>query len=147
LESGEAEIEIRIATLRAKKNGEGQPLTRLNAIALAGRWCTSFVGQHEKDPGPAKRWQEMSDHLVWNVNAGYLYLEVRCLGCDTNQSVALDVVRRSKVTPIHELERYMRCKDCSQVRGYAYKRSHLVALRQRKISASDPISTWWPGEQ
>jgi hypothetical protein len=34
----EAEIETRIATLRAKKNGKGQPLTRLNAIALAGRW-------------------------------------------------------------------------------------------------------------
>ena len=39
---------------------------------------------------------------------------------------------------MHELERYMRCKDCSLVRGYAYKRSHLVAFRQRKISASDP---------
>jgi ribosomal protein S27E len=61
------------------------------------------------------------------LNAGYLYLEVRCLGCDTHQTVALDVVRRSKTTPIHELERYMRCKDCSQVRGYAFKRSHLVA--------------------
>jgi hypothetical protein len=63
----EAEIETRIATLRAKKNGEGQPPTRLNAIALAGRWYTWIVGQHENDPGPAKRWQEMSDHLVWNV--------------------------------------------------------------------------------
>jgi hypothetical protein len=55
----EAEIETRIATLRAKKNGEGQPLTRLNAIALAGRWYTWFLGQHESDPRPAKRWQEM----------------------------------------------------------------------------------------
>jgi integrase len=62
-----AEIETRIATLRAKKNGEGQPLTKLNAIALAGRWYTWFVGQHESDPGPAKRWKEMSGHLVWNV--------------------------------------------------------------------------------
>lgn len=52
-----------------------------------------------------------------------------------------------KVTPIHELERYMRCKDCSQVRGYPYKRSHLVALRTTKISAGDPPSTWWPGER
>jgi hypothetical protein len=41
------------------------------------------------------------------VNADYLYLEVRCLGCDTNQTV----VRRPKATPIHELERYTRCKD------------------------------------
>jgi integrase len=61
------EIETRIATLRAKKNGQGQPLTRLNATALAGRWYTWFVGEHENDPGPAKRWKEMGDHLVWNV--------------------------------------------------------------------------------
>jgi hypothetical protein len=27
----------------------------------------------------------------------------------------------------------MRCKDCSQVRGHPYKRSHLVALRPTKI--------------
>src|SRR5437667_4475639 len=72
--------------------------------------------------GPAQQSPTLGDAL----NAGYLYLEVRCLGCDTHQTVALDVVRRSKATPIHELERYMRCKDCSQVRGYAYKRSHLV---------------------
>jgi hypothetical protein len=30
---------------------------------------------------------------------------------------------------------------------YPYKRSHLVALRRTKISASDPASTWWPGER
>jgi hypothetical protein len=34
----------------------------------------------------------------------------------------------------------MRCRDCSQVRGYPYKRRHLVALRTTKISASDPPS-------
>jgi hypothetical protein len=39
----------------------------------------------------------------------------------------------------------MRCKDCSQVRGYPYKRSHLVALRPTKISALDPPSTGGPG--
>jgi hypothetical protein len=81
------------------------------------------------------------------LNAGYRYLEVRCLGCDTHQTVALDIVRRPKATPIHELERYMRCKDCSQVRGYPYKRSHLVALRTTKISASSPPLSWWPGER
>jgi hypothetical protein len=81
------------------------------------------------------------------INAGYGYLEVRCLGCDTHQTVPLDIVRRSKSTPIHELERYMRCKDCSQVRDYPCKRSHLVALRTTKISANDPPSRWWPGER
>lgn len=63
----EAEIETRIATLRAQRDGEGRPLTKLNAIALAGRWYTWFVSLHESDPGPAKRWREFSDHLVWNV--------------------------------------------------------------------------------
>jgi hypothetical protein len=63
------------------------------------------------------------------INAGYGYLEVRCLGCDPNQTVALGIVRRPKATPIHELERYIRCKDCSQVRGYLCKCRHLVALR------------------
>jgi hypothetical protein len=93
--------------------------------------------------GPAQPSPTIGDAL----NAGQLYLEVRCLGCDTNQTVALNIVRRPKETPVHELERYMRCKDCSQLRGYPYKRSHLVALRPTKISAKDPPSVWWPGER
>ncbi|MCK1479027.1 tyrosine-type recombinase/integrase [Bradyrhizobium sp. 197] len=63
----EADVETRIATLRARRNGEGQPLTKLNAIALAGRWYQWFVKQHEEDPGSAKHWREFSDHLMWNV--------------------------------------------------------------------------------
>ncbi|MFH0299809.1 hypothetical protein AAFX91_21760 [Bradyrhizobium sp. 31Argb] len=88
--------------------------------------------------GPAQPSPTLGDCL----NAGYRYLEVKCLGCNTHQTVALDIIRRRKSTPIHELERYMRCKDCSGVRGYPYKRSHLVALRPNKISAQDPPSTW-----
>jgi hypothetical protein len=79
------------------------------------------------------------------LNAGYLYLEVRCLSCGTHQTIALDI-RRPTTTPIHELERYMRCKDCSEVR-VSDKRSHVVALRATKITASDPPSTWWPTER
>ena len=93
--------------------------------------------------GPAQPSPTLGDAL----NAGYTYLEVRCLGCDTHQTVALDIVRRSKATPIHELERYMRFKDCSDVRGYSYKRSHLVALRTTKITADDPPSRWWQGDR
>jgi hypothetical protein len=93
--------------------------------------------------GPAQPSPTLGDAL----NAGFRYLEVRCLGCDTHQTVALDIVRRPKTTPIHELERYMRSRDCSQVRGYPFKRSHLVALRPNKITASDPPSSWWPGER
>jgi len=63
----EAEVETRIATLRAQRNGKGQPLTKLNAIALAGRWYNWFVKQYENDPGPAKVWRELSDLFVWEV--------------------------------------------------------------------------------
>ena len=93
--------------------------------------------------GPAQPSPTIGDAL----NAGYGYLEVRCLGCDTSQAVALDIIRRPKTTPIHELERYMRCKDCSNLRGYPYKRSHLIALRATKISTVNPPTTWWPGER
>jgi hypothetical protein len=93
--------------------------------------------------GPAQPSPTLGDA----INAGYRYLEVKCLGCNTHQTVALDIVRRPKTTPVHELERYMRCKDCSQARGCPYKRSHLVALRRTKITASDPPTTWWPGER
>lgn len=94
--------------------------------------------------GPAQPSPMLCDAL----NAGYRFLEVRCLGCDTNQTVDLTIVRRPKeTTPVHELERYMRCKDCSQVRGYPYKRSCLVALRMTKISAKHGPTVWWPEER
>jgi hypothetical protein len=38
-----AETETRIATLRAQRKGEGRPLSRISAIALAGRWYNWFV--------------------------------------------------------------------------------------------------------
>src|SRR6476646_7195242 len=124
---------IRAAAARAAE-------TRKDADRLACEaWNKRMLGfQGPPRPSPA---------LGGALNAGYRYLEVKCLGCNTHQTVALDIVRRPKTTAVHELERYMRCKDCSQVRGYPFKRSHLVALRATKITASDPPSTWWPGER
>jgi hypothetical protein len=93
--------------------------------------------------GPAQPSPTLGDAL----NADFGYLEVKCLGCDTHQTVALDIVRRPKSTPVHELERYMRCRQCSELRGYPFKRSHLIALRPTKISANDPPTHYWPGER
>jgi hypothetical protein len=123
-----------------RASAERAAAARKEADKLA---CEAWTNRMLAFKGPAQPSPTLADAL----NAGYLYLEVRCLGCDTNQTVALDIVRRPKVTPVHELERYMRCKDCSQVRGYPYKRSHLVALRTTKITADDPASRWWPGER
>ena len=48
----------------ARKNGEGQPLTKVNGIALAGRWYTWLVKQHEDDPGPKKRRRDLGEYLI-----------------------------------------------------------------------------------
>ncbi|KQW22817.1 hypothetical protein ASC80_05610 [Afipia sp. Root123D2] len=93
--------------------------------------------------GPAQPSPTLGDAL----NAGFRYLEVMCLGCETCQTVDLTIVRRPKATtPIHELERFMRCKPCSRERGSPYKRGALVALRREPISAAHPASVWYPPE-
>ena len=126
------------STIRA--SAERAKTARRQADVLACEaWNYRMLGYR----GPAQPSPTMGDAL----NAGYAYLEVRCHGCDTHQTVALDIIRRTKATPVHELERYMRCKDCSQVRGYPYKRSQFVALRQQRISALHPPAVWWPGER
>lgn len=61
------EIETRIAKLRAIAKGEALPLTRIEALALAGRWYSWFIEHHEKDLGLPSRWRELSDVLVWHV--------------------------------------------------------------------------------
>jgi hypothetical protein len=120
---------------RRKPPAPGARLMRL--LAPPGT-CACSASKVQPQPFPA---------LVEALNAGYRYLEVKCLGCNTHQTVALDIVRRPKTMPVHELERYMRCRQCSEVRRYPHKRSHLIALRPTKISADDPPSTGWPGER
>jgi integrase len=62
-----AEIETRIAALRAHKSGAGQPLTLRNAQALAGRWYAWFISKQETDLRSPKHWRSLGDHLVWDV--------------------------------------------------------------------------------
>ena len=42
--------------------------------------------------GPAQPSPTLGDA----INAGFGYLEVKCLGCNTHQTIALDIVRRPK---------------------------------------------------
>jgi hypothetical protein len=126
------------ATIRAAAEWAAEARKAADRLACEA-WNKRMLGFQ----GPAQPSPALGDAL----NAGYVYLEVKCLGCSTHQTVALTIVRRPKATPIYELERYMRCKECSQVRGYPFKRSHLVALRPTKISANDPPSTRCPGER
>jgi integrase len=52
----EAEIDSRIATIRAQQRGEGRDLTQREARALAGEWYKWFVGQYEDNPGKPDGW-------------------------------------------------------------------------------------------
>src|SRR3954466_14251075 len=117
------------ASIRAAAEQAAEARKTADRLACEA-WNQRMLGYR----GPAQPSPALGDAL----NAGYLYLEVKCLGCNTHQTVALNIVRRPKTTPVHELERYMRCKDCSQLRGYPFKRSHLVALRPTKISSDSP---------
>lgn len=108
-------------------------------ILACEAWTDRMLGYR----GPAQPSPMLGDAL----NAGFRYLEVMCLGCETCQTVDLTIVRRPKeTTPIHELERFMRCKPCSQQRGFPYKRGALVALRREPVSATNPASVWYPPE-
>lgn len=62
-----AEIESRIATLRASARGEGQPLTIRQARALAGRWYSWFLMQNEGSNKNSKHWADMVEFLLWDV--------------------------------------------------------------------------------
>lgn len=126
------------ASVRAAAEKAAEARKAADRLACAA-WNARMLGFQ----GPAQPSPTLDDAL----NAGFGYLEVKCLGCSTHQTVALDVVRRAKTTPVHELERYMRCKGCSELQGRLFKRSHLVALRAEKITAGHPQSSWWPGER
>ena len=73
---------VRIAAERPAK-------ARREADKLA---CEAWTKRMLAFKGPAQPSPTLGDAL----NAGHLYLEVRCLGCDTHQTVALDIVRRPK---------------------------------------------------
>ena len=103
--------------------------------------CEAWTKRMLAFKGPAQPSLTLGDAL----NAGYTYLEVRCLGCDTHQTVALDIVRRPKTTPIHELVYAMQgllagTRLCFQAQPFGRASAD-------KISASDPPSYWWPGER
>jgi hypothetical protein len=124
---------VRVATEQAAE-------ARRKADRLA---CEAWNKRMPGFQGPAQPSPALSDAL----NAGYPYLEVKCLGCNTHQTVPLNIVRRPKSKSIHELQRTCAARIAPQLQGRPYKRSHLVALRTSKISASDPASSWWPGER
>ena len=84
------------ALIRAAAERPAEARKEADRLAVEA-WNKRMLGfQGPAQPSPA---------LGDTINAGFGYLEVRCLGCNPHQTVALDIVRRPKATPIHELER------------------------------------------
>ena len=113
-----------------RPDGTGQPETR-----LAGLPCSEqhVAGQRTADL------KVFSSATVYGRNKPL---------ADIDQLTGLGVAQPQAVAdcspaPVHELERYMRCKDCSAVRRYAFKRSQLIALRPSKITVESPPSEMW----
>jgi hypothetical protein len=52
--------------------------------------CEAWTKRMLGFQGPAQPSPALGDA----INAGFGYLEVKCLGCNTHQTVALDIVRR-----------------------------------------------------
>jgi hypothetical protein len=73
------------STIRASAERAKEARREADTLACEA-WNYRMLGYR----GPAQPSPTLGDAL----NAGYLYLEVRRLGCYTHQTVALDVVRR-----------------------------------------------------
>jgi integrase len=52
-----AEIDTRFENIRAVRTGSGQPLSRKQALALAGEWYKWFVARYEEAPGDHRQWE------------------------------------------------------------------------------------------
>jgi phage FluMu protein Com len=68
------------------------------------------------------------------LNASYRYLEVKCDGCGTHNTVDLTIIRRPKETPIWQLEQRMRCRPCG----------HLVRLRGSPVKKDETMCSGLP---
>jgi len=81
-------------SVRAAAERATEARKEADKLAVAA-WNKRMLGfQGPAQPSPA---------LGDAINAGFGYLEVKCLGCNTHQTVALDIVRRPKTTPIPSL--------------------------------------------
>ena len=126
------------ASIRAAAERAAEARKEADRLAVEA-WNKRMLGfQGPAQPSPA---------LGDAINAGFGYLEVKCLGCNTHQTVALDIVRRPKATPVHELERYMRCRSAPKSGAIRTSAAIWSRCAPTKITASDPPSTWWPGER
>ena len=63
------------------------------------------------------------------------------LGCNTYQTVALDIVRRPKTTLVHDSNATCAARTA---RGFAAIRSSAAIWVALRATKNDPPSTWWP---
>src|SRR5882672_3509846 len=82
------------ASVRAAAERAAEARKEADRLAVEA-WNKRMLGFQ----GPAQPSPTLGDA----INAGFGYLEVKCLGCNTHQTVALDIVRRPKTTPIPSL--------------------------------------------
>jgi hypothetical protein len=121
---------IRAAAERAKE-------ARKEADRLA---CEAWNQRMLGNKGPAQPSPALGDAL----NAGYHYLEVRCLGCDTHQTVP-------RYCPPAQGNPHPRTGALHALQGLlAGSRRALQAQPFGRSAGNENLrqrSTWWPGER
>jgi len=91
--------------------------------------CLLWSEQMEGFGGPA----QPSPTIGQCLNGGYGWLEVMCKRCETRASLPLDVIRRSRDTPIWKLEAALKCRSCRTPR-YSPP-VHMIRLTKERLIA------------
>jgi hypothetical protein len=113
----------------AKIRAEGARREAVKAVRAADRaeaeaWSIRMEGYG----GPA----QPSPTIGQCLNGGYGWLQIKCHLCETEASIPLDCVCRSRDTPIWKLEASLKCRSCRKGR-YAPP-VHMIGLTEERQS-------------
>jgi hypothetical protein len=92
--------------------------------------CLLWSEQMEGFGGPS----QPSPTIAQCLNGGYGWLQVKCRRCETDASIPLEHVRRSRDTPIWKLEAALKCRSCRTPR-YSPPVHMIKLTKEREIMA------------
>ena len=92
--------------------------------------------------GPAQPTPLLGDAL----NAGYRYLEVKCDGCGTHNTVDLTIIRRPRETAVWPTRAGHALQAVLGAARLSLQMRHLVRLRRSKVTTKDNGEPWYPGD-
>jgi hypothetical protein len=133
-----AEIETRIASLRAAQRNEGRPLTRRDAYALAARWYAWFLSKQATDLRTPGYWKARADELASRVPQPRNGGDSEIAG---NLSSSPGTTSNSQVAVMEELAAmvtWLASEDCALTTGSVFDFSSEAVDRRTAVKAAHP---------